>query len=312
MQTQARYSYLFGPVPSRRFGRSLGVDLLPLKTCTMDCLFCEVGPTTALVMERNEYVPTAVVIEELRQWSEAGGATDFVTVAGAGEPTLHTGFGEVLRFVSGLKRFRSALLTNSSLLHLPEVRRDAAHADVVKATLSAWDEESFRSLHKPHGSLTFAKLLEGLRAFAATYTGELWLEVFLVPGINAGAENARRIAALANPLKPARVHLNTVIRPPAHPGIFACSAEELEEYAGLFTPRAEVTAPFKLRSEAADFGRESVLAMLARRPCNETDIAQASGLAMEAVKTLLADLAARGLIKAEMHGGEQYFAALHK
>ena len=112
----APYRHLFGPVPSRRFGRSLGVDMVPAKTCTLDCLFCEVGPTSALASNRREYVPLAEVLGELRDWTAAGGDTDFVTVAGSGEPTLHTGFGEVLAFVAGETRFRSALLTNGTLL----------------------------------------------------------------------------------------------------------------------------------------------------------------------------------------------------
>jgi wyosine [tRNA(Phe)-imidazoG37] synthetase (radical SAM superfamily) len=283
--------------------------MVPAKTCTLDCLFCEVGPTSALASNRREYVPLAEVLGELRDWTAAGGDTDFVTVAGSGEPTLHTGFGEVLAFVAGETRFRSALLTNGTLLYLPDVRAAAARASVVKATLSAWDEPSFRALHRPHPDITFARLLEGIRAFRGAYAGELWLEVFLVPGINANPADVRRIADLVNPLAPARVHLNTVIRPPAHPGTAACSAEELEALAGLFAPRAEVTAPFQRRAAAGGLGREAILAMLRRRPCTESDLVHASGLNAEDARRLLADLESAGLVRSETHGGARYYTA---
>jgi wyosine [tRNA(Phe)-imidazoG37] synthetase (radical SAM superfamily) len=138
------YRYLFGPVPSRRLGLSLGVDLNPVKVCTENCVFCQVGRTTELTAERREWVPTAEVLAEFDRWAAAGGTADYVTLSGSGEPTMHAGFGEVLRRVQATGRYRTALLSNGSLMWRPEVRRDAAAADVVKVTISAWDEASFR------------------------------------------------------------------------------------------------------------------------------------------------------------------------
>src|SRR5450830_1593621 len=167
--TMSSFKYLFGPVPSRRFGLSLGVDLLPRKTCTLDCIFCEVGPTTHRTLVRKEYVPTEEVLKELAAWFALNLKADFITVTGSGEPTLHTRFGDVLSAIRAQERVRShgrvrsALLTNSTLFHLPEVRSCAALAEVVKVSLSAWDQASFEAITRPHADLSFDRLVDGLR-----------------------------------------------------------------------------------------------------------------------------------------------------
>ena len=193
------YRYLFGPVLSRRLGRSLGVDLVPAKTCALDCVFCQLGRTGTCRVERREYVPTAAVLRELRDWIAGDQAADFITLAGSGEPTLHTRFGDVLECARGCARCRTALLSNGVLFSLPEVRAAAARAHVVKLTLSAWDQTSFRALHRPHPQLRLDRIVASYRAFRAEFSGELWLEVFLVPGLNTAREQVRRIAAIDLP-----------------------------------------------------------------------------------------------------------------
>jgi len=240
-----RYRYLFGPVPSRRFGRSLGVDLLCERRCSFDCLFCEVGATDTLTCERREYVPTAAVIAELHEWLAEGGQADVITLAGAGEPTLHTGFGEIIDAVHAACRIPVALLTNSTLLGDPEVMAAAARADIVKVSLSAWDDASLAALNRPAAGVTFAGVLSGLQQFRAIYGGRLWLEVLLVRGINDKPEQVARIAAFAAGLTPEKVQLNTVVRPPAFEPVEAVDDETLRSLAALFTPPAEVIAPHR-------------------------------------------------------------------
>ena len=128
---QAKYRYLFGPVPSRRFGRSLGVDLTPYKTCCHDCVFCQLGRTTNKTIRRREYVPTERVIEELKHWLSSDGQADYITLSGSGEPTLHTGFGKILDFIRTNTDIPAALLTNGAMLYLPAVRQAASTANVV-------------------------------------------------------------------------------------------------------------------------------------------------------------------------------------
>lgn len=242
MQTK-HYRYLFGPVHSRRLGLSLGVDLLDRRRCSFDCIFCEVGATELLTLERGEYVPTTAVIAELQDWLAAGGKADVVTLAGSGEPTLHSGFGEVIDAVHDACNLPVALLTNSTLLWDPEVRRAAARADIVKVSLSAWDDQSLAALNRPAAGLTFARLRDGLQAFRAMYTGSLWVETLLVRGVNDQPGQVSRIAALVAGLRPEKVQLNTVVRPPAMGNAAAVEGAALQRLAALFTPSAEVIAP---------------------------------------------------------------------
>lgn len=234
------YKHIFGPVESRRLGRSLGVDLVPRKVCCFNCVFCQVGRTTDLVVERREYVPVAEVISEFESWLEEDGRADHVTMAGSGEPTLHSRFGEMIQAVRDRCPARPVLLSNGSLFHMPEVREGARGAAIVKASLSAWDQASFESVNRPHRGLEFDLLVRGLREFRGEFGGQFWLEVVAVGGLNDTMEGMQRIAALANGIGADRIHLNTVVHPPAEDSARAVPADRLREFAALFEPVAEV------------------------------------------------------------------------
>ena len=234
------YRYLFGPVLSRRLGRSLGVNLVPCKTCSFDCIFCQAGNTTNLTLERREYVPILDVIAELDLWLKNCGTADYITLSGLGEPTLHSRFGDILEAVHEKCSIKAALLTNSSLLYIPEVRRAAAKADMVKVSLSAWDQPSFEDINRPHPQLTFQRVLDGIREFRAEFTGELWLEVFVLFRVNANESAMEKIARLVSTIHPNRIHLNTVARPPAEHYAIPVSEASLEKFAYLFKPAAEI------------------------------------------------------------------------
>ncbi|MDD4016511.1 MAG: radical SAM protein [Kiritimatiellae bacterium] len=259
------FRYLFGPVPSRRYGRSLGVDLTVPKTCTLNCRFCQLGPTPQTTVTRSEAPPIDAVIGELRQWLTTGQPADFITASGSGEPTLHLRFGDLFRFVRAETPCRSLLLSNGSLFTLPEVRRDAALADVVKVSLHAWDQASFERVVRPHPSLRFGAILEGYLAFRQQFTGRLDLEVFIIPGINDTDGQAQRIAELAQSFKPDAITLNTAVRPPADSGITACPPGRLRALAALFGPAAHeggtepATAPVELTEPA-------LIALVSRHP----------------------------------------------
>lgn len=314
------FKYLFGPVPSRRFGLSLGVDLVPRKTCTLDCIFCEVGPTTLRTLERKEYVPTEEVLKELAAWFALNRKADFITVTGSGEPTLHTRFGDVLAAIRAQERgraharVRSALLTNSTMLHLPEVRTAAALADVVKVSLSAWDQASFAAITRPHADLSFDRLVDGLQKFRQDYSGELWMEVFIVPGINALRNQVEAIAALARTIRPDLVQLNTAVRPTAALNVPALAESQLRSLAGCFTPAAEVIARFApgVPMHAAQAGprhadKAEVLAMLQRRPCTAEDVVHACALSREEVAAVVRELVSEHSVREELRNGETYY-----
>ena len=211
---EKKYNYLFGPVPSRRFGRSLGVDLTPYKTCSLDCIFCQLGRTTEKTVERKEYVPTDIVLSELKDWLNKDGEADYITLSGSGEPTLHSRFGEVLEFIRSNSKIPAVLLSNGTMLNLPEVRDAAACANVVKCSLSAWNQVSCEWVNRPHPQLRFDHLIKGQKDFRAQFKGQLWIEVFLIAGTNSTPTNVRKIADLAKGIGPDRIHLNTAVRPP--------------------------------------------------------------------------------------------------
>lgn len=301
------YQYLFGPVPSRRFGRSLGVDLIPLKTCTLNCIFCEVGRTTHQTMERREYVPTEAVVAELDRWLDEGGEADVVTLAGSGEPTLHTRFGEVLRAIGG-RGHKAVLLSNGTLMPVADVRAGATEADIVKLSLSAWDQASYDRIHRPHAGVLFADVVHAYRAFRSQFGGELWLEVFVVPGLNDRDEDAERIAAYVATVGADRIDLNTAVRPTAARGVSPVAVERLHELAAIFGPRAEVAATY--RSDSTSRRRvtpETVAAIVRRRPCTAAQLAASLGVTVDVVQAAIDTAVTRGDIQPEPREDAVYY-----
>jgi wyosine [tRNA(Phe)-imidazoG37] synthetase (radical SAM superfamily) len=302
------HQYLFGPVPSRRLGRSLGVDLIPFKTCTMDCIYCQLGETPCAVSQRGDYVPMQDVLAELDRWNKADGQADHITLAGSGEPTLHSHFGDVFRWVKDNSDIQSVLLTNGTLLHFPEVRQEAALADKVKVTLSAWDEASFREIHRPAEGVTFDLLVSGERAFREGYSGELSVEVFIVDGINSHPSQVRKISEAVSAIHPDRVDINTVIRPPAVEGVAAVPEDHLKELAQLFGEKASVTPAFRKQGFASmDVSEEAVLGLISRHPATCGQLAEEYNLPEDLMLKTLAEMMKSGLLLSEKREGETYY-----
>ncbi len=304
------YKHIFGPVPSRRFGRSLGIDLTPMKTCSFDCVFCQIGRTPRTTFERREYVPVAAVIEELDDWLKNSGKADYLTLAGSGEPTLNTGFGDVIEFLRGHSDIPCVLLTNGTTLQLPEVRKDAARANVVKISLSAFDQDSLQKINRPSPEVRFEQLVEGMKAFRKEFGGKIWLEVFVIDGVNSSLDQARRIAELAKGIGPDVIHLNTAVRPPADQSVGSVSRERLDEIAMLFTPRAEVIAAFKGRNEKVKADADMIFNMLKRRPCTAAQLVEVFSMHPNEVSKYLGILINGGRIRRmdEKEGGDYYAA----
>ena len=307
-QKKGNYRYLFGPVPSRRLGRSLGVDLTPFKTCSQDCVFCQLGRTANTTVSRREYVPLKEVLGELGEWLERHGKADHITLSGSGEPTLHSRFGEVLRFVRENSSIEVVLLTNGSLFHLPEVRRGAMQANIVKVSLSAWDQASYGWVNRPHSALNFKRLMEGQKAFRDEFKGEVWIEVFLVAGMNSISSDVAKIAALADLLTPDRIHLNTAVRPPAENFVAPLSRERLATLCNLFSPPAEVIAEYRHKDGSeSQANQDAIISMLKRRPCTAEDIAGAFDMHLNEVSKYLGNLSEKGLIHTERTRGSLYY-----
>ena len=302
------YQYLFGPVPSRRLGRSLGVDLIPFKTCTMDCTYCQLGETPCAVSERDDYVPMPDVLAELERWKNTDGKADHITLAGSGEPTLHIHFGDVLRWVRQRTDIPSVLLSNGSLMHLPEVRKEAAIADKVKVTLSAWDEASFQQIHRPAAGVTFDLLVRGEQAFRHEYSGEFSVEVFIVEGVNSQMSNLKKMVEIVNSIAPDRIDINTAVRPPAVKGVAPSTEEQLSTIAELFGPKAHVTASFKKQgSDALKISEDALLGLIKRHPATCGQLAADFNLPEDQLLMMLRNMVDSGLLQTEKRETETYF-----
>lgn len=305
-------TYIFGPVPSRRLGLSLGVDLIPRKVCTLDCVYCQVGRTTDHRVERGDFVPVAEVLDELARTLPQVPRPDYITISGSGEPTLNVRLGEVIDGIRRLTDVPVAIITNGTLLSDPAVRRDAAKADLVVPSLDAGDEETYQKINRPTRGLTLEDLVEGIAAFRREFRGQLWLEVFLAAGINDSEEQVRRMAPLIARIHPDRVQLNTATRPTAETDVRPVPAERLAELARLLGDKAEVVADFKSRqtSVAAALADDRVLAMIRRRPVTAEDIATGLGAhPAEVAKALGHLLDARRIVRTERSGRIYYEGA---
>ena len=285
--------HVFGPVPSRRLGRSLGVDLVPFKTCSYDCIYCQLGRTTHKTIQRHEYVPVDDVLEEVKE--KIALKPDYITLSGSGEPTLCARLGELIDGIRTFSNTPVAVLTNGSLLWQQELRREIAHAQLIVPSLDAGDALLFNAVNRPHSDISFEQMLHGLIALREEYWGEIWLETFCLGGYTADVEAVGKINDWVKRIKPDRVQINTVTRPPAEDFAIAVNRDRLEGFARLFEPTAEVIADFRAVHAQADFAgtRDSVIQLLARRPCSMDDIAEGLGIhrneAIKYVEELLAD-----------------------
>ncbi|MBP1625667.1 MAG: putative radical transcription regulator TrmB [Holophagaceae bacterium] len=306
---------LYGPVPSRRLGRSLGVDLVPWKTCTYDCLYCQLGATTCKTLERQVHTKADEVFPALETALRSIPRPDYISLAGSGEPTLNLELGAILRGVKRVTSIPVAVLTNGSLLHLPEVREALELADVVLPSLDAGDEEGFQRINRPHADLSFQTMVDGLGDFTAHFQGEVWLEVMLVAGLNDGSEDLQRIARLAEAIGPARTQINTVERPAATSDVGPVSAETLRLAMGIFPSGTEfITDPGPLApmGSLSSDPENALIELLGRRPCRAQEAASGLGIAPLELLKHLHRLQASGQIEVIRQDGQQYFRASHR
>ena len=303
--------YLYGPVPSRRLGRSYGVDIVPFKACTLDCIYCQLGRTPNKTIERRDYVPVEAVLAELRGKLAEGLPADFITISGSGEPTLNSQLGELIDSIKKITDIPVAILTNGTLLHRQDVRADCARADVVVPSLDAGDEQTFQKINRPHKDISIEKLISGLQTFRNEFAGRIWLEVFFVEGLNTDARQIAKIKDAIEHIRPDKIQLNTAVRPTAEPGVKRLDAEKLRAIATQLGDKAEVAVDFSpvrcgklLESKAED-----VLSMLKRRPCSLSDIC--SGLSIhrnEAIK-YITHFQQQGFVRSSEKDGTTFFKA---
>ncbi|MBL7106218.1 MAG: radical SAM protein [Phycisphaerae bacterium] len=301
--------YLFGPVPSRRLGLSLGVDLVPFKYCPLDCVYCQLGKTTNLTIQRKEYVRAEDVLEELKQRIAQGLRADVITLSGSGEPTLNSSFGKVIEGIKKLTDIPVVVLTNATLFYDEQVRQDCAKADIVVPSLDAADNETFEKINRPEKSLTVEKLIDGLCKFRNEFTGKLWLEVFMVEGINTGKEQTQKLKEAIEKIKPDKIQLNTAVRPTAESGIERIPIERLESIAQQIGNNCQVVAdyPESEQTENMLIKSEQILDMLKRRPCSLDDICAGLNIHRNHALKYIGRFENEGKIVAEIKNGKKFY-----
>ena len=330
--TDTTFRYVFGPVPSRRLGRSLGVDVVPHKTCTYDCVYCQVGRTTAHTLERKVYVPRDAVVAEVKRKLEESGDPNYVTFSGSGEPTLYSELGALIADIKALTSAPVAVITNGSLLWMPEVRDALLGADVVVPSLDAGTAATFDRVNRPHPGVSFEQVVEGLVAFRASqhakrracrkkenedvflgevFSNQLWLEVFLLGNVENLDAEVTELVRHAERIRPDRIQLNTVARPPADSDAVPVSKAELERYAERFGPSAEVIATFAGPGpdEMASDSRAEIVEWLERRPSTIEDIALGLGIRRDLAGRLLQSLLDESRIRSETRNGQEFYLA---
>ncbi len=305
-----RIRNVFGPVPSRRLGRSLGVDLVPNKTCSYDCVYCQLGRTTDRTVERRSFVPMNDILMEVEERLASGARADYVTLSGSGEPTLHSDCGDIIRTLKTITDTPIAVLTNGSLLWEPGVREELAAADLVIPSLDAGDPETFKRVNRPHPSLNFETMVEGLVTFSREYTGEIWLEVFLLAHINDSEQQIRRMAEIAGRIRTDRIQINSVSRPPAEEQVQAPAYEVMEELATLFDGSAEIVQGFSGTMHEHEFmaGKARVLELLGQRPHTVDEISSVLSLNPNETLKLLEVLLQDGMIASTYKDDVRRFA----
>lgn len=306
------YRHVYGPVPSRRLGKSLGVDLVPLKRCTYDCIYCQLGRTTEKTDKPKAFETTEEICDELARKLAVGPRPDFISLAGSGEPTLNAGIGDLIVKIKKMTDIPVAVLTNGSLLWKDEVRSALMVADLILPSLDAGDEEMFRYVNRPHRGISFERMVAGLTDFVCLCPRKVWLEIFLLDGVTSMPSEIRKIDELLRIIRPQRVQLNTVTRPPAEKFAFAVSDDRMERLKNLFSVPAEVISR-QMPAEAGDIqncpSMADIVSLLARRPCTLDDVACGLGLRpVEALKRLDALCRKGAVTVVRTHDGIYYKA----
>jgi wyosine [tRNA(Phe)-imidazoG37] synthetase (radical SAM superfamily) len=305
--------YVFGPLSSKRLGQSLGVDLLPPKSCTWNCLYCQLGKTKQFITERQEFFPREEILEEIRQALKVNKGLDWVTFVGSGETMLYKGIGWLIAEVKKLTSVPVAVITNGSLLYLPEVRQELLLADAVLPSLNAGSEALHLQIDRPAAGLTFRQHVEGLVAFRREYKGQLWVEVMLLGGINDSDEALRDLAAVLKEINPDMVHLVLPTRPAPEREILLPSDERIERAIAILSEVTTVVHPLKgnmdLRS-APDL-LEAVTAIISRHPVQQRELQKAIAECFppesEKADAAMQKMLATGRFKLVEHGGEPYW-----
>ena len=296
-----KYKHLFGPVSSRRLGQSLGVDLIPFKTCSLNCVYCECGLTTNLTSETAEYVPTEEVIAELDALLSTNPKLDFVTFSGNGEPTLHSG---LLKIAAHIKekypQYKICLITNSTMLTSSEfmsniLNNGQSTIDVIMPSLDAISQEVYEKIDQPEASIQAKAVTQALVEFSKQFKGQIWLEIFILPGVNDTAEELNNFQKALKEMRVDKILLNCLDRPAPYDWVKPATESQMQAVKDFFDQQnIETTIIGKVRTAAAHEisadPKATIVELISRRPATLPDLAQALGKPQSQVSKLLQEL----------------------
>ena len=304
--------YTFGPVPSRRLGLSLGVDVIPKKLCSLDCVYCEVGMTDKRGLARKEYLPVNEILAEVKEVIAEYPDLDHITISGSGEPTLNSKIGDIIRGIKQITNVPVAVLTNGTLLNLPEVRQDLLDADIVSPSLDAVSADVFEKVDRPNPKLRIDTIIDGIKLFHQEYKGIMWIEILFVKGMNDHDEEVFRMKQVLDEIQPEKIHLNTVIRPPAYAIAQPVGEERLKEIQKILGERSEIVGVFKETHKTLQHNADgqAILALLKRRAMTVDQMTESLAMRKENIIASLKQLDLGKFIKSYIFNGEEYYQAL--
>ncbi len=305
-----RYQYLYGPVPSRRLGRSLGIDLVPHKICTYDCIYCQIGKTSEKTFIRKEYIPVSEVLEEVKRFlKEETSSIDHLSLSGSGEPTLHSKIDSVIREIKAITSIPVAVITNGSLFYKKKVRESLLQAGVVLPSLDAASAEVFRKINRPHSGISVEKVIEGMVEFRMAYKGQIWLEILFCKGVNDSQNELLLMKKAIDRIRPDRIHLNTVVRPPFEKWAVPLNQKEMEAMRAFFGQKASIVSEFDRHPPAVTERdvKEEILKILKRRPLSLADLSKGMGIRENEIEKYIQPLVSEGKIHARSFGDSIYY-----
>ncbi|MDO9465576.1 MAG: radical SAM protein [bacterium] len=300
---------IFGPVPSRRLGFSLGVDLVPFKVCSLNCIYCQLGKTTCKTVARKEYVSCDKILTELEKVLINSKTIDYITLSGSGEPTLNSKTGEIIRKIKEMTTIPVAVITNATLLSDDALKKDLLPADLVVPSLDGATQDVFEKVNRPCTSLKIEKIIRGMIDFSKAYEGKIWLEIMLVKGINENEDELNALKAAVGQIKPDKIQLNTPVRPPSEEYVRVLSSKKLFEIKEFFGNKCEIIAKFTKKRHKAYLKdvEDEILTLINRRPVTSKDISSSLGLHINEVIKYVEDLEKQKKISSKIYQGKRYF-----
>lgn len=300
--------HIFGPVLSRRLGFSLGVDLVPFKTCSLDCIYCQVGRTTHKTIERRDYISLESVVSELKDALKQNQKIDYITLSGSGEPTLNIDLGRIITAIKEITDIPVAVLTNGTLLHLESVRDELMAADLVVPSLDAASQEIFCEINQPHPDLNVTQMISGLKSFRKVFPGKMWLEVMIVKGLNDIPEEIEKLKSVISSIDFDKIQLNTTVRPAGDKVIEPVKNEDLNKIKGLLGEQCEIVAGFKENQNTIETDIPGkIINIIRRRPLNLSEISDSLGIPKGRTTKYVYLLERQGRIESITYGSESYY-----